>query len=46
MERDAKYAEIVSQKAKDYELNNIIVDGNSLVEENYLRVKQLFKLVW
>lgn len=45
MERDAKYAEIVSQKAKDCRLNNIIVDGNSSVEENYLRVKQLFQLV-
>lgn len=45
MEKDAKYAEIVSQKAKDCRLNNIIVDGNSSVEENYLRVKQLFQLV-
>lgn len=45
MERDAKYAEIVSQNAKNFGMNVIVVDGSKSIEENYIIVKQLFKLL-
>src|SRR5665647_1514382 len=39
MERDAKYAEIVSQNAKNFGMNVIVVDGSKSIEENYIIVK-------
>lgn len=45
MERDAEYAEIVKRNANNYGMNVVVVDGSKSIEDNYLIVKQLFKLV-
>lgn len=44
MERDAGYAEIVKNFALSNNMNVIIVDGSIPIQENYTKVKQLFRL--
>lgn len=45
MERDAKFAQIVTKNANDYKMNVITVDGYKSIDENYLKVRQIFGLV-
>ncbi len=44
MERDSKFAEHVKQSATKYGMNVLVVDGSKSIDENYLKVKELFGL--
>jgi dephospho-CoA kinase len=45
MERDARFAQIVMKAANEYKMNVITVDGSRAIEDNYLKVKEMFRLV-
>jgi uridine kinase len=44
MNRDALFAKIVLQKAKNFNFNTLLVNGKKSIEEIYLYVKKLFEL--